>query len=315
MRSLIDIVDLTVEEIDDLIATANDIIANPDKYAEKCHRKKLATLFFEPSTRTRLSFEAAMLELGGSVIGFSGASNSSASKGESVSDTVRVVGCYADIIAMRHPKEGAPMIASMRSPVPIINAGDGGHNHPTQTLADLLTIQREKGSFENLTIGMCGDLKFGRTVHSLVNSLVRYPGNEFYFISPEELKVPEYLIEDTLKPAKAPYHEVSSLEETLPELDVLYMTRVQKERFFNEEDYIRLKDIYILDQEKLNLAKADMPVLHPLPRVDEIAPEVDADPRAAYFQQVLNGKFIRMALILSLLDLTDPVTGKKVFLC
>ena len=207
------------------------------------------------------------------------------------------------------------MIASMRSPVPIINAGDGGHNHPTQTLADLLTIQREKGSFENLTIGMCGDLKFGRTVHSLVNSLVRYPGNEFYFISPEELKVPEYLIEDTLKPAKAPYHEVSSLEETLPELDVLYMTRVQKERFFNEEDYIRLKDIYILDQEKLNLAKADMPVLHPLPRVDEIAPEVDADPRAAYFQQVLNGKFIRMALILSLLDLTDPVTGKKVFLC
>ena len=315
MRSLIDIIDLTVEEIDDLIATANDIIANPDKYAEKCHRKKLATLFFEPSTRTRLSFEAAMLELGGSVIGFSGASNSSASKGESVSDTVRVVGCYADIIAMRHPKEGAPMIASMRSPVPIINAGDGGHNHPTQTLADLLTIQREKGSFENLTIGMCGDLKFGRTVHSLVNSLVRYPGNEFYFISPEELKVPEYLIEDTLKPAKAPYHEVSSLEETLPELDVLYMTRVQKERFFNEEDYIRLKDIYILDQEKLNLAKANMPVLHPLPRVDEIAPEVDADPRAAYFQQVLNGKFIRMALILSLLDLTDPVTGKKVFLC
>lgn len=315
MRSLIDIVDLTVEEIDDLIATANDIIANPDKYAEKCHRKKLATLFFEPSTRTRLSFEAAMLELGGSVIGFSGASNSSASKGESVSDTVRVVGCYADIIAMRHPKEGAPMIASMRSPVPIINAGDGGHNHPTQTMIDLLTIRQRKGHLDHLKIGFCGDLKFGRTVHSLVNSLVRYPGNEFYFISPEELKIPDYLVEDTLKPTNVPYHEVSSLEDTLPELDVLYMTRVQKERFFNEEDYIRLKDIYILDQEKLNLAKADMPVLHPLPRVDEIAPGVDADPRAAYFQQVLNGKFIRMALILSLLDLTDPVTGKKVLVC
>lgn len=315
MRSLIDIVDLTVEEIDDLIATANDIIANPDKYAEKCHRKKLATLFFEPSTRTRLSFEAAMLELGGSVIGFSGASNSSASKGESVSDTVRVVGCYADIIAMRHPKEGAPMIASMRSPVPIINAGDGGHNHPTQTMIDLLTIRQRKGHLDHLKIGFCGDLKFGRTVHSLVNSLVRYPGNEFYFISPEELKIPDYLVEDTLKPTNVPYHEVSSLEDTLPELDMLYMTRVQKERFFNEEDYIRLKDIYILDQEKLNLAKADMPVLHPLPRVDEIAPGVDADPRAAYFQQVLNGKFIRMALILSLLDLTDPVTGKKVLVC
>ena len=315
MRSLIDIIDLTVEEIDDLIATANDIIANPDKYAEKCHRKKLATLFFEPSTRTRLSFEAAMLELGGSVIGFSGASNSSASKGESVSDTVRVVGCYADIIAMRHPKEGAPMIASMRSPVPIINAGDGGHNHPTQTMIDLLTIRQRKGHLDHLKIGFCGDLKFGRTVHSLVNSLVRYPGNEFYFISPEELKIPDYLVEDTLKPTNVPYHEVSSLEDTLPELDMLYMTRVQKERFFNEEDYIRLKDIYILDQEKLNLAKADMPVLHPLPRVDEIAPGVDADPRAAYFQQVLNGKFIRMALILSLLDLTDPVTGKKVLVC
>ena len=315
MRSLIDIVDLTVEEIDDLIATANDIIANPDKYAEKCHRKKLATLFFEPSTRTRLSFEAAMLELGGSVIGFSGASNSSASKGESVSDTVRVVGCYADIIAMRHPKEGAPMIASMRSPVPIINAGDGGHNHPTQTMIDLLTIRQRKGHLDHLKIGFCGDLKFGRTVHSLVNSLVRYPGNEFYFISPEELKIPDYLVEETLKPTNVPYYEVSSLEDTLPELDVLYMTRVQKERFFNEEDYIRLKDIYILDQEKLNLAKADMPVLHPLPRVDEIAPGVDADPRAAYFQQVLNGKFIRMALILSLLDLTDPVTGKKVLVC
>ena len=315
MKSLIDILELSEQEIMELVNTAGDIIDNPAEYAHKCDGKILATLFFEPSTRTRLSFESAMLSLGGQVLGFSSANSSSAAKGESVSDTIRTVSCYSDIIAMRHPKEGAPMIASMRSPVPIINAGDGGHNHPTQTLADLLTIQREKGSFENLTIGMCGDLKFGRTVHSLVNSLVRYPGNEFYFISPEELKVPEYLIEDTLKPAKAPYHEVSSLEETLPELDVLYMTRVQKERFFNEEDYIRLKDIYILDQEKLNLAKADMPVLHPLPRVDEIAPEVDADPRAAYFQQVLNGKFIRMALILSLLDLTDPVTGKKVFLC
>lgn len=256
-----------------------------------------------------------MLNLGGRTLGFAGAEQCSATKGETVADTARVVSCYADIIAMRHPKEGAPLRASMYSRIPVINAGDGGHNHPTQTMIDLLTIRQRKGHLDHLKIGFCGDLKFGRTVHSLVNSLVRYPGNEFYFISPEELKVPDYLVEDTLKPAKASYHEVSSLEETLPELDVLYMTRVQKERFFNEEDYIRLKDIYILDQEKLNLAKADMPVLHPLPRVDEIAPEVDADPRAAYFQQVLNGKFIRMALILSLLDLTDPVTGKKVFLC
>ena len=315
IRNLINITDLTVEEIDELIAVADDIVENHAEYEDICAHKKLATLFFEPSTRTRLSFEAAMLELGGSVLGFSEASSSSAAKGESVSDTIRTVGCYADIIAMRHPKEGAPLRASMYSRIPVINAGDGGHNHPTQTMIDLLTIRQRKGHLDHLKIGFCGDLKFGRTVHSLVNSLVRYPGNEFYFISPEELKIPDYLVEDTLKPTNVPYHEVSSLEDTLPELDMLYMTRVQKERFFNEEDYIRLKDIYILDQEKLNLAKADMPVLHPLPRVDEIAPGVDADPRAAYFQQVLNGKFIRMALILSLLDLTDPVTGKKVLVC
>lgn len=301
MRSLIDIVDLTVEEIDDLIATANDIIANPDKYVEKCHRKKLATLFFEPSTRTRLSFEAAMLELGGSVIGFSGASNSSASKGESVSDTVRVVGCYADIIAMRHPKEGAPMIASMRSPVPIINAGDGGHNHPTQTLADLLTIQREKGSFENLTIGMCGDLKFGRTVHSLIHAMRRYNGVKFVLISPEELKVPEYIIQE-LDREGIPYEETTSLEDAMPSLDILYMTRVQQERFFNEADYVRLKDSYILNPDKLATAKKDLCIMHPLPRVNEISVAVDDDPRACYFKQVLNGKYIRMALILKLLE-------------
>lgn len=301
MRSLIDIVDLTVEEIDDLIATANDIIANPDKYAEKCQRKKLATLFFEPSTRTRLSFEAAMLELGGSVIGFSGASNSSASKGESVSDTVRVVGCYADIIAMRHPKEGAPMIASMRSPVPIINAGDGGHNHPTQTLADLLTIQREKGSFENLTIGMCGDLKFGRTVHSLIHAMRRYKGVKFILISPEELKVPEYIIQE-LDHEGIPYEETTSLEDAMPSLDILYMTRVQQERFFNEADYVRLKDSYILNPDKLATAKKDLCIMHPLPRVNEISVAVDDDPRACYFKQVLNGKYIRMALILKLLE-------------
>ena len=301
MRSLIDIIDLTVEEIDDLNATATDIIAHPDKYAEKCHRKKLATLFFEPSTRTRLSFEAAMLELGGSVIGFSGASNSSASKGESVSDTVRVVGCYADIIAMRHPKEGAPMIASMRSPVPIINAGDGGHNHPTQTLADLLTIQREKGSFENLTIGMCGDLKFGRTVHSLIHAMRRYKGVKFILISPEELKVPEYIIQE-LDHEGIPYEETTSLEDAMPSLDILYMTRVQQERFFNEADYVRLKDSYILNPDKLETAKKDLCIMHPLPRVNEISVAVDDDPRACYFKQVLNGKYIRMALILKLLE-------------
>ena len=315
MRHLIDPTDLSVAEIGQIIALAEDIIANRGKYSEACKGKKLATLFYEPSTRTRLSFTSAMLELGGSVIGFSDAASSSVSKGETVADTVRVIRCFADIIAMRHFKEGAPLVGSQYAGIPVINAGDGSHSHPTQTLTDLLTIKREKGRLDHLTIGFCGDLKFGRTVHSLVNSLVRYPGNEFYFISPEELKIPDYLVEDTLKPTNVPYHEVSSLEDTLPELDVLYMTRVQKERFFNEEDYIRLKDIYILDQEKLNLAKADMPVLNPLPRVDEIAPGVDADPRAAYFQQVLNGKFIRMALILSLLDLTDPVTGKKVLVC
>lgn len=315
MRHLIDSLDLSVAETQEILDLADRIAGDPAAYAHCADGKILATLFYEPSTRTRLSFETAMLNLGGRTLGFAGAEQCSATKGETVADTARVISCYADIIAMRHPKEGAPLRASMYSKIPVINAGDGGHNHPTQTMIDLLTIRQRKGRLDHLKVGFCGDLKFGRTVHSLVNSLVRYPGNEFYFISPEELKVPDYLVEDTLKPANAPYHEVTGLEDTLPELDVLYMTRVQKERFFNEEDYIRLKDIYILDQEKLNLAKADMPVLHPLPRVDEIATEVDADPRAAYFQQVLNGKFIRMALILSLLDLTDPVTGKKVLVC
>ena len=315
MRHLIDSLDLSVAETQEILDLADRIEGDSAAYAHCADGKILATLFYEPSPRTRLSFETAMLNLGGRTLGFAGAEQCSATKGETVADTARVVSCYADIIAMRHPKEGAPLRASMYSRIPVINAGDGGHNHPTQTMIDLLTIRQRKGHLDHLKIGFCGDLKFGRTVHSLVNSLVRYPGNEFYFISPEELKIPDYLVEDTLKPTNVPYHEVSSLEDTLPELDVLYMTRVQKERFFNEEDYIRLKDIYILDQEKLNLAKADMPVLHPLPRVDEIAPGVDADPRAAYFQQVLNGKFIRMALILSLLDLTDPVTGKKVLVC
>ena len=315
MRHLIDSLDLSVAETQEILDLADRIAADPAAYAHCADGKILATLFYEPSTRTRLSFETAMLNLGGKALGFAGAEQCSATKGETVADTARVVSCYADIIAMRHPKEGAPLRASMYSKIPVINAGDGGHNHPTQTMIDLLTIRQRKGRLDHLKVGFCGDLKFGRTVHSLVNSLVRYPENEFYFISPEELKVPDYLIEDTLKPAKAIYHEVTNLEDTLPELDVLYMTRVQKERFFNEEDYIRLKDTYILDQEKLNLAKPDMPVLHPLPRVDEIATEVDDDPRAAYFQQVLNGKFIRMALILSLLGLTDPVTGKKVLSC
>jgi len=315
MRHLIDSLDLSVAETQEILDLADRIAGDPAAYAHCADGKILATLFYEPSTRTRLSFETAMLNLGGRTLGFAGAEQCSATKGETVADTARVISCYADIIAMRHPKEGAPLRASMYSKIPVINAGDGGHNHPTQTMIDLLTIRQRKGHLDHLKVGFCGDLKFGRTVHSLVNSLVRYPENEFYFISPEELKVPDYLIEDTLKPAKAIYHEVTSLEDTLPELDVLYMTRVQKERFFNEEDYIRLKDIYILDQEKLNLAKSDMPVLHPLPRVDEIATEVDNDPRAAYFQQVLNGKYIRMALILSLLGLTDPVTGKKVLSC
>ena len=315
MRHLIDSLDLSVAETQEILDLADRIAGDPAAYAHCADGKILATLFYEPSTRTRLSFETAMLNLGGRTLGFAGAEQCSATKGETVADTARVISCYADIIAMRHPKEGAPLRASMYSKIPVINAGDGGHNHPTQTMIDLLTIRQRKGRLDHLKVGFCGDLKFGRTVHSLVNSLVRYSGNEFYFISPEELKVPDYLVEDTLKPTKTPYHEVISLEDTLPRLDVLYMTRVQKERFFNEEDYICLKDIYILDQEKLILAKADMPVLHPLPRVDEIATEVDADPRAAYFQQVLNGKFIRMALILSLLDLTDPVTGKKVLVC
>ncbi|KAF5069192.1 Aspartate carbamoyltransferase catalytic subunit [anaerobic digester metagenome] len=302
MRSLIDIVDLTIAEINDLIATANDIIGNPIKYSEKCHGKKLATLFFEPSTRTRLSFEAAMMELGGNVLGFSAASNSSAAKGESVSDTIRTVSCYADIIAMRHPKEGAPMVASLHSSVPIINAGDGGHNHPTQTLTDLLTIQREKEHFDSLTVGLCGDLKFGRTVHSLIHALSRYENIHFVLISPDELKLPEYIINDILDKKGISYTITTSLEKVMPTLDILYMTRVQRERFFNEADYVRLKDSYILNKEKLTTAKADLCIMHPLPRVNEISVDVDDDPRACYFKQVLYGKFIRMALILKLLE-------------
>ena len=302
MRHLIDIMELSTEEIQQLIDCAMDIIANPHKYAEACHGKKLATLFFEPSTRTRLSFEAAMYELGGNVLGFSEAQSSSASKGESVSDTVSVVSCYADVIAMRHPKEGAPLVASMKASIPVINAGDGGHNHPTQTLADLLTIYREKGRFENLTIGLCGDLKFGRTVHSLISAMSRYAGVKFVMISPEELRVPRYIISDVLEPNNIPYEEVRSLEKAMPELDILYMTRVQRERFFNEADYIRLKDTYILTPEKLRTAKADLNILHPLPRVNEISVAVDDDPRACYFKQALNGKYMRMALILKLLE-------------
>lgn len=304
MRHLIDIMELSTEEIQQLIDCAMDIIANPRKYAEACHGKKLATLFFEPSTRTRLSFEAAMYELGGNVLGFSEAQSSSASKGESVSDTVSVVSCYADVIAMRHPKEGAPLVASMKASIPVINAGDGGHNHPTQTLADLLTIYREKGRFENLTIGLCGDLKFGRTVHSLISAMSRYAGVKFVMISPEELRVPRYIISDVLEPNNIPYEEVRSLEKAMPELDILYMTRVQRERFFNEADYIRLKDTYILTPEKLRTAKADLNILHPLPRVNEISVAVDDDPRACYFKQALNGKYMRMALILKLLEVT-----------
>ena len=304
MRHLIDPIDISVKELDKLLNLSLDIIAHKDKYSERCKGKKIATLFYEPSTRTRLSFEAAMLELGGSVLGFSSADSSSVSKGESIEDTVRVVGCFADVIAMRHPNEGAPMLASMYSPVPIINAGDGGHNHPTQTLTDLLTILREKGRLDNMTIGLCGDLKFGRTVHSLVKAMSRYEGIKFVFISPKELKVPDYLISDVVEPAGIPYEEVTSLEENINKLDVLYMTRVQRERFFNEADYVRLKDTYILDKAKLHDAKEDMIILHPLPRVNEIATEVDSDPRAAYFRQVMNGKYVRMALILTLLDLT-----------
>ena len=315
MRHLIDPLDFALEETNDILDFADRIGQNRSAYAHIADGKKLATLFYEPSTRIRLSFESAMLSLGGQTLGFAGAEQSSATKGETVADTARVISCYADIIAMRHPKEGAPLRASMYATVPVINAGDGGHNHPSQTLIDLLTIRQRKGRLDHLTVGFCGDLKFGRTVHSLVNSLVRYPGNQFYFISPEELRVPGYLIDDTLKPAQTPYHEVTSLEETLPKLDVLYMTRVQKERFFNEEDYIRLKGTYILTREKLQAAKPDMPVLHPLPRVDEITADVDNDSRAAYFQQVQNGVYIRMALIASLLGLEDPLTGKKVLPC
>ena len=302
MKHLIDIMELTVEEIDEMIAVAKDIIADPDKYAEKCKRKKLATLFFEPSTRTRLSFEAAMYELGGNVIGFSEAQSSSAAKGESVADTIRTVGAYADIIAMRHPKEGAPLVASRKTIVPIINAGDGGHNHPTQTLTDLLTISREKGRFNDLTIGLCGDLKFGRTVHSLISAMSRYENVKFVLISPDELKIPEYLKEEVLIKNNIEFVETADLEEAMPQLDVLYMTRVQRERFFNEQDYLRLKDSYILTPDKLVNAKEDLGILHPLPRVNEISTAVDDDPRAVYFEQVLNGKYIRMALILKLLE-------------
>lgn len=301
MRSLIDILDLSAEEIGQLIETANDIIASPEKYSEKCKGKKLATLFFEPSTRTRLSFEAAMLELGGSVIGFSEAASSSASKGESIADTARVVSCYADIIAMRHPKEGAPLVAAKNAAVPVINAGDGGHNHPTQTLADLLTIYREKGGFSNLTVGFCGDLKFGRTVHSLINALSRYSGLNLVLISPDELQLPDYEL-DVIKKHNIPYLRTASLESAMPQLDILYMTRVQKERFFNEEDYLRLRDSYILTPQKLESAKPELCIMHPLPRVNEISTAVDSDPRACYFKQVLYGKYMRMALLLMLLE-------------
>ena len=305
MRHLIDIRDLTAREIADLLDLADDIVAHREDYREVCRYKKLATLFFEPSTRTRLSFEAAMYELGGQVLGFSEAASSSAAKGESVADTIRVVGCYADIIAMRHPKEGAPMVGAMHSTVPIINAGDGGHNHPTQTLTDLMTIRREKGRLSDFTIGLCGDLKFGRTVHSLIAALSRYENVKFVLISPEELKVPSYIKKDILFEQGLPYVQTTELTDVMPQLDVLYMTRVQRERFFNEEDYLRLKDSYILTPEKLRGAKADLTILHPLPRVNEIDTAIDADPRACYFRQALNGKFVRMALIMTLLGLGE----------
>ena len=301
MRSLIDILDFSVEELQELIDTANDIIAHPEQYSERCRGKKLATLFFEPSTRTRLSFEAAMYELGGNVIGFAEAKSSSAAKGESVADTARVISCYADIIAMRHPKEGAPLVAAMNASIPVINAGDGGHNHPTQTLADLLTIYREKGRLDHLTVGFCGDLKFGRTVHSLINALSRYEDIRVVLISPEELKLPSYVKKDVLAAKNIPYVQTTDLESVMPDLDILYMTRVQRERFFNEEDYLRLKDSYILTPDRLWNAKADLSILHPLPRVNEISVAIDDDPRACYFKQVLYGKYMRMALILKLL--------------
>ena len=302
MRHLIDIQEMSTDEIAELIAVAEDIIEDPQKYAEACRHKKLATLFFEPSTRTRLSFEAAMYELGGNVLSVSSAGSSSAAKGESVADTAKTVSCYADIIAMRHPKEGAPLVASMNSSIPVINAGDGGHNHPTQTLADLLTIWREKGRFENLTVGFCGDLKFGRTVHSLISALSRYAGIKIVLVSPEELKLPSYVKEEFLKANGIEYQQTTDLLSVMPELDVLYMTRVQRERFFNEEDYLRLKDSYILTPDKLKDAKSDLCIMHPLPRVNEIAVAIDDDPRACYFDQVLNGKYMRMALILKLLE-------------
>lgn len=307
MKYLIDPMDLSVEEIDELIDIANDIIKDRTRYQDVCRHKILATLFFEPSTRTRLSFESAMLSLGGSVLGFSSASNTSASKGESVSDTISVVSSYCDIIAMRHPKEGAPLVATRKSTVPLINAGDGGHNHPTQTLTDLLTIYREKGRLDNLTIGFCGDLKFGRTVHSLTKAMSRYKNIKFVFIAPSELKIPEYLKHDLLDAKNLDYKEVETFEEVIEDLDILYMTRVQKERFFNEQDYIRLKDTYILDLKKLEKSKSDLIVMHPLPRVNEIAIEVDDDPRAKYFDQVQNGRFMRMALILKMLGLENEV--------
>ena len=306
MRHLMSPLDFSVEELDKLLDLANDIEKNPRKYAHTCDDKRLATLFYEPSTRTRLSFEAAMMNLGGKVLGFSSADSSSAAKGESVADTARVTSCYADIIAMRHPKEGAPLVASMASAIPVINAGDGGHQHPTQTLTDLLTIRSLKGHFDNLTIGLCGDLKFGRTVHSLIEALIRYPNVKFILISPEELRVPSYIREDVLNRNHISYKEVERLEDAMADLDILYMTRVQKERFFNEEDYVRMKDFYILDTQKMELAKQDMFVLHPLPRVNEIAVEVDKDPRAAYFKQAQYGVYVRMALILTLLEVELP---------
>ena len=303
MRHLMSPLDFTVEELDEILDLADDIEANPEKYAHACDGKKLATLFYEPSTRTRLSHEAAMLNLGGSILGFSSADSSSAAKGESVSDTIRMISCYADICAMRHPKEGAPMVACRHSSIPVINAGDGGHQHPTQTLTDLLTIRSLKGILDNLTIGLCGDLKFGRTVHSLIHALVRYPNIKFVLISPEELRLPSYIRRDVLDKQNVPYKEVVRMEEALPELDLLYMTRVQKERFFNEDDYVRMKDFYILDAKKMELAPKDMLVLHPLPRVNEISVEVDKDPRAAYFKQVQYCVYVRMALILTLLEI------------
>ncbi len=306
MKHLLSPLDLSVEELDDLLVLADDISNNPAKYSECCKGKKLATLFYEPSTRTRLSFEAAMLNLGGSILGFSSADSSSAAKGESVADTIRVISCYADICAMRHPKEGAPLVASLHSNIPVINAGDGGHQHPTQTLTDLMTIKSLKGRFENLTIGLCGDLKFGRTVHSLIESLARYTNIKFVLISPKELRIPDYIREDVLKAGNHEFVEVTKLEEAMPELDILYMTRVQRERFFNEEEYMRMKDFYILDNNKMSLAKEDMLVLHPLPRVNEISVEVDKDPRASYFKQAQYGVYVRMALILKLLEVNLP---------